>query len=119
MSPIVPVPHMPDETTRAPVAADRVVDGQPQQAVGNAYSSLDERFHCGVWEGGVGAWRVQYTEHEFCHLLSGRVRLRGDDGETVVTLAAGQSFVVPAGFRGTWEVLETARKLYAIYEPGD
>lgn len=115
---IVPVPHTPDEASRAPVAADRLVAGQPLQAVGNAYSTQDDRFHCGVWEGGVGAWRVQYTEHEFCHLLSGRVRLRGDDG-TDVLLEAGQSFVVPAGFTGLWEVLETARKLYAIYEPGD
>ncbi|WP_213605354.1 cupin domain-containing protein [Pseudoxanthomonas japonensis] len=115
---IVPVPHTPDEASRAPVAAERLVSGQPQQAVGNAYSTQDDRFHCGVWEGGVGAWRVQYTEHEFCHLLSGRVRLRGDDGSEVL-LEAGQSFVVPAGFTGLWEVLETARKLYAIYEPGD
>lgn len=115
---IVPVPHTPDEASRAPVAAERLVTGQPQQAVGNAYSTQDDRFHCGVWEGGVGAWRVQYTEHEFCHLLSGRVRLHGDDGSEVL-LEAGQSFVVPAGFTGLWEVLETARKLYAIYEPGD
>ena len=116
---IVPLPHTPDAATRAPVAADRLVAGQPTQAVGNAYSSQDERFHCGVWEGDVGAWRVHYTEHEFCHLLSGRVRLRDDAGDEVVVLEAGQSFVVPAGFSGTWEVLEAARKLYAIYEPGD
>jgi len=115
---IVPVPHTPAEASRAPIAADRRVAGEPQQAVGNAYSTQDDRFHCGIWEGDVGAWRVQYTEHEFCHLLSGRVRLRGDDGSEVL-LEAGQSFVVPAGFTGLWEVLETARKLYAIYEPGD
>lgn len=118
MSRIVSVPHTPDEATRAPVAAERVVHGAPRQAHANAYSTQDERFHCGVWEGSVGAWRVQYTEHEFCHLLSGRMRLRGDDGSDVL-LEAGQSFIVPAGFSGTWEVLETARKLYAIYEPGD
>ncbi len=116
---IVAVPHMPDDATRAPVAAERLVHGQPLQAVANAYSSQDERFHCGVWEGGVGAWRVQYTEHEFCHLLSGRVRLHDDAGGDVVVLEADQSFVVPAGFSGVWEVLEPARKLYAIYEPGD
>ena len=53
---IVAVPHMPDDATRAPVAAKRLVHGQPLQAVANAYSSQDKRFHCGVWEGGVGAW---------------------------------------------------------------
>ena len=49
-------------------------------------------------------------------MLAGRVRMTGDDGrETVV--AAGDSFVIPAGFSGIWEVLEPARKLYAVYEP--
>ncbi|WFC42992.1 cupin domain-containing protein [Pseudoxanthomonas sp. SE1] len=115
---IVAVSHTPDDATRAPVAAERLVEGSPLQAVANAYSTHDAKFHCGVWEGGAGVWRVHYTEHEFCHLLSGRVRLRGDDGSEIL-LEAGQSFVVPAGFTGTWEVLETARKLYAIYEPGD
>ena len=118
MTRIVAVSHTPDDATRAPVAAERLIQGAPLQAVANAYSTQDERFHCGVWEGGVGTWRVQYTEHEFCHLLSGRVRLCGDDGSEAL-LEAGQSFVVPAGFTGTWEVLESARKLYAIYEPGD
>lgn len=118
MSRIVPVPHTLEAAARAPIAAERLIRGRPLQAVENAYSTRDGRFHCGVWEGDVGAWRVHYTEHEFCHLLSGRVRLRSDDGEDIV-LEAGQSFVVPAGFTGTWEVLETARKLYSIYEPGD
>ena len=33
-----------------------------------------------------------------------------------VVLQAGDSFVVPAGFAGTWEVLEDSVKLYAIFE---
>lgn len=113
---IVKVPHVPESAPREPVPPERLLAGAPFQAVANAYSDAGGRFHCGVWEGDPGRWRVHYTEHEFCHLLSGRLRLRGDDGEEVV-LEAGESFVVPAGFSGSWEVLETARKLYAIYEP--
>ena len=65
---IVAVPHMPDDATRAPVAAERLVHGQPLQAVANAYSSQDERFHCGVWEGGVGAWRGgDHGPEQRCH----------------------------------------------------
>jgi hypothetical protein len=30
--------------------------------------------------------------------------------------SAGDSFVVPAGFEGTWEVLEESVKLYAIFD---
>jgi uncharacterized protein len=113
---IVAIPHTTAGAERSPVAADRLIAGQPAQAIANAYSDPGEAFHCGVWEGDAGAWRVRYTEHEFCHMLAGRVRIVGDDGsETIV--AAGDSFVIPAGFGGIWEVLEPARKLYAVYEP--
>ncbi len=114
---IVRVPHHATAGEPSmPVAEDRLVAGHPTQRIANIWSDPGSAFHCGVWEGGVGAWRVRYTEHEFCHMLAGTVRMRGDDGsETVVT--AGDSFVIPAGFTGVWEVLEPARKLYAVYEP--
>jgi uncharacterized cupin superfamily protein len=115
------LPHHAGDTPATPIAEARRVAGQPEQRIANVYSSADQAFHCGVWEGGVGAWRVRYTEHEFCHMLAGRVRIVGDDGgERIV--GAGESFVIPAGFSGIWDVIEPARKLYAIYEasaPGD
>ena len=103
--------HMPE-----PIDAARVVSGSPRQVVANGYSDPGNAFHCGVWEADVGSWRVSYAEHEFCHFLSGRIRLSGDDGSEI-TVQAGDSFVIPAGFSGLWEVMEPARKLYAIYEP--
>ena len=113
---ILRIPHHTQGHAAESVPAERLVSGTPMQSVANAYSDASSAFHCGVWEGGAGAWRVAYTEHEFCHMLQGRVRMRGDDGSDV-TFAAGDSFVIPAGFEGIWEVLEPARKLYAIYEP--
>jgi hypothetical protein len=110
------VPHDAGDAPAEPIAEDRLVEGRPSQRIVNAYSAPDLAFHCGVWEGGVGAWRVRYTEHEFCHMLAGRVRIASDDG-SVRVVAAGESFVIPAGFSGVWEVLEPARKLYAVYEP--
>ena len=32
------------------------------------------------------------------------------------TVRAGDRFVIPAGFSGTWEVLEDCRKVYVIFE---
>lgn len=116
MPSIIPIPHSAADAPRTPVAADRLIRGQPVQAVANAYSDPGEAFQCGVWEGDIGAWRVHYTEHEFCHMLAGRVRIVGDDGAERI-VAIGDSFVIPAGFSGIWEVLEPARKLYAVYEP--
>ncbi len=112
---IVSIPHHTDGHASEPVAAARLVSGTPLQRIANAYSDPSLQFHCGIWEGDVGAWRVQYTEHELCHLLKGKVRLTSTDGH-VQLFAAGESFVIPSGFEGLWEVLEPAQKLYAIYE---
>jgi hypothetical protein len=49
-------------------------------------------------------------------LLAGRVRLT-ERGGRAEDYAAGDGFVVPAGFEGTWETLEPVRKWYVIFEP--
>lgn len=95
--------------------ADKLIAGEPRVKVWNHYADGSNRFFAGVWSATKGVWRVRYTEHEFCHLVEGRVAITSLDGERV-ELAAGDSFVIPAGFAGTWEVLEDCRKLYAIFE---
>ncbi len=121
-SPALPIPSLveftspvPAETT--PVDAAKVERGSPVATVANHYSDAGARFHCGVWSSTPGRWRVAYTEHEFCHLLDGRVRLVAADG-TAREFRAGDAWVIPSGWRGTWETLEPARKYYAIYEAG-
>lgn len=94
---------------------DRVVSGDPAQRAWNLYASADGRFQSGIWECQPGKWRVIFTEHEFCHLLAGRIEVTGDDG-SVRTFAAGDALVSPSGFTGYWNVLEPARKYYVIYE---
>ena len=95
--------------------AERIVSGNPAQKAYNHFSSADGRFHSGIWECGVGKWRVVFTENEFCHLLSGVIVVTGEDG-AVRAFRAGDAFVSPAGFTGWWDVVEPARKYYAIYE---
>jgi hypothetical protein len=106
----------PNLGTESLIDADKVVSGKPLTQLDNRYSDPTDHFHCGIWSSTVGKWTIHYTEHEFCHLLAGRVRLTADDG-TVRDLSAGDAFVIPAGFRGTWETLENARKYYALYQP--
>ena len=36
---------------------------------------------------------------------------------TALTVTCGDRFIIPRGFVGTWEVLETTRKIYVIHEP--
>ena len=96
-------------------APERLLQGKPRQTVWNHYAEPTAQFFSGIWESTPGKWRVRYSEHEFCHLLSGRLVIVADDG-AIYRYGPGDTFVVPAGFSGTWEVLETARKLYCIYE---
>jgi uncharacterized protein len=112
---IIDFRHAVNGETSAP-APDRLLQGSPRQTVWNHFAEPTGRFFSGIWESTPGKWRVQYTEHEFCHLLSGRLTIVADDGATY-HYGPGDSFVIPAGFNGSWEVLETARKLYSIYEP--
>jgi uncharacterized cupin superfamily protein len=88
----------------------------PDQHVRNVFTDATGRFCAGLWSSSQGAWRVAYTENEMCVLTEGRVRITDDHGRSW-TFGPGDCFVVPAGFQGLWEVLEPARKFYAIYEP--
>jgi len=46
----------------------------------------------------------------------GGAALTSQDGERS-EFGPGDSFVIPAGYAGTWETIEDCRKLYAIFEP--
>lgn len=70
----------------------------------------------GYWEctpGRFAATRDGYTE--VCQFLSGRVTIEVD-GEEPVTFGAGDTLITPSGWRGTWDVHETVRKLYVIID---
>ncbi|ANJ59070.1 cupin domain-containing protein [Pseudomonas silesiensis] len=93
----------------------KVLKGDPEQVVYNHYNSPCGQLNAGVWEGAVGQWHVNFTEHEYCEIVQGVSVLRDNDGNSK-TVRAGDRFVIPAGFRGTWEVLEPCRKIYVAFE---
>jgi uncharacterized cupin superfamily protein len=79
------------EAERYRPAAEKILKGEPDQTVYNHYSSP-----CGQFAAGVSV-------------------LRDEQGQAK-TLRAGDRFVIPAGFKGTWEVLEPCRKIYVMFE---
>ncbi|MGA2551986.1 MAG: cupin domain-containing protein [Burkholderiaceae bacterium] len=105
-----------------PPAADPVVwtpsevlQGSAEQRAWILYEDATHEFSAGIWECDDGKWTVHYTEHEFVHMLCGRIRIV-DGAGMEREVGPGDSFVVPAGFVGTWEVVAPARKYFAIYE---
>ncbi|HEX4243734.1 MAG TPA: cupin domain-containing protein [Steroidobacteraceae bacterium] len=97
-------------------APENILSGIPRARASNQFTDGTQQFFCGVWTSTAGKWRVRYTEHELCVLIEGRVRLESSSGQRH-ELRAGDAFVVPAGFEGTWEVTEPCKKWYAIFEP--
>jgi uncharacterized cupin superfamily protein len=96
-------------------AAERLMAGAPELRVQNYYGDASQQFFAGRWSATRGKWRVRYTESELCVMTAGRVVIESAAGERS-SFGPGDAFVVPAGFSGTWEVLEDCSKIYAIFE---
>lgn len=97
------------------ISADKLVAGNPLQRLWVEHQDPTGSFVTGLWWSEPGEWTVRYTETEYCRLLQGRVDLVDAEGR-VTSLAAGDEFVVAAGFTGRWRVVETALKRFALYE---
>ncbi|HEV3182905.1 MAG TPA: cupin domain-containing protein [Steroidobacteraceae bacterium] len=95
--------------------ADRLIAGTPQLQLRNYFSDASQQFFAGRWEATRGKWRVRYTENELCVMTAGRVVIESASGERS-SFGPGDAFVIPAGFSGTWEVIEDCAKIYAIFE---
>jgi uncharacterized protein len=104
------------EISASSPAPERLLAGDPQHSVRNYFSDATGQFFAGIWHSSPGTWRVRYSENEFCHLTRGRVRIEDEQGRAW-TFQSGDTFVIPAGFAGTWQVLEPTSKLYVIFEP--
>jgi uncharacterized protein len=94
---------------------ERLLAGAPRQLISNYFSDSTQQFHSGRWSSTRGKWRIRYTESEFCCLTQGRVVLENEAGQRW-EFGPGEGFVVPAGFVGTWEVIEDCTKFYALFE---
>ncbi len=99
------------------LSPEKLLSGNPKQTVLVHYTNATGNFSTGVWRSEPGKWHISYTEEEFCHMLEG-LSIVTEAGGSAVTVRPGDSFVIPGGFVGTWEVVEATTKRFVIYEPG-
>jgi uncharacterized cupin superfamily protein len=95
--------------------AEKRLHGNPLQRIWNHYTDASGKFSAGVWSSEQGKWKIAYTEEEYCRILKGLSVITDSSGHAL-RVAAGDEFVVPRGFVGTWEVIEPTEKTYVIYE---
>ena len=68
----------------------------------------------GVWECTAGPSNWVLEQNEFVHVLSGSMTVIPEGGEAFEA-GPGSTFVTPLGWKGTWIIHETLRKLYVLY----
>jgi len=91
----------------------RVVEGDPQHATQMRFKSPDGTLLAGTWTSTPGKWHAFADRDEFCYFLSGHAQLISETG-AVQDFRAGDSFLIPNGFKGYWNVLETTVKHFVI-----
>ncbi len=92
------------------------IDEASKTTTREIYADPQGRFKTGFWASAPGSAEVHYQKDELCMLIAGKVRLTDASGHAE-TYSAGETFLIPAGFKGLWETLEPTRKFYAIYKP--
>lgn len=102
-------PGTPDLGKAAP---DRLIAGDPSFRTWEVAAAGHGNIRTGIWEATPGITRsIKGETWEFCTVLSGVVLLTEEGGDTR-RFAAGDTFVMRPGFVGTWETVETVRKLW-------
>ena len=115
MTPVISFSDPPASESKRRLAdlPDRVVEGDPHHVTQMHFESPDGGLIAGTWTSTPGKWHAFTDRDEFCVILSGHCRLIDADGNAR-TYRAGDSFLIPNGFRGYWDVIETTSKHFVI-----
>jgi uncharacterized cupin superfamily protein len=68
----------------------------------------------GVWQCTPGPSRWELATNEFVHIVAGRMTVT-EDGAAPIEVGAGDTVLFANGWKGTWDIHETVRKLYVIF----
>ncbi|MGW1091000.1 cupin domain-containing protein [Streptomyces sp. NPDC002596] len=85
-----------------------------QETTRPLWQSPDGLVEVGVWECDPGRFTATRDGYdEVCQVLTGSATVHTEGGEAV-ELVPGSTLAMPAGWRGTWQVQETLRKVYVL-----
>ena len=93
------------------------IEGNQTEASVALASHNGGKVEIGVWECTPGRFTADRSHSaEFCHFIAGKAKLTNHKGKSWI-VKKGDAFIIPAGFRGTWETIEKVRKHYVILQP--
>ncbi|MBX9907499.1 MAG: cupin domain-containing protein [Beijerinckiaceae bacterium] len=79
-----------------------------------AYADPTGALTSGIWRSQANRLEVNYARDEFCLIVEGEVHLTDADGHTEI-YRPGDGFMVPAGFRGIWDMPVPVTKFYVLH----
>ncbi|GHA77934.1 transcriptional regulator [Formosimonas limnophila] len=96
--------------------ADRLLTGNPKRTTWSHFVNDSGEVYMGVWASEVGSWHIEMgpTEDEYFYVLEGRGQIVGES--MTKAFSVGDAVVIPAGFKGVFEVIEPLKKHYVIVE---
>lgn len=98
-------------------ASDTPVSGAQAPQARTAFVDVTGRFTAGVWACDAGTLEIRNLAiDEACYLIAGEVVLTDPQGRTE-TFRAGEAFVLPRGFSGTWHMPGPIVKYNAMHTP--
>lgn len=107
---------LPTPTTDRP-PPERAIGAPPLRTTWEAYAATADGVSIGEWACEPGSWKIVFhaRRHEFFQVLEGRLRVV-DEAGIARELGPGDACVIPAGFRGRFEVIEAVRKRYVMID---
>jgi uncharacterized protein len=89
------------------------LSGEPIESVRELHN--DGRARTGVWECTPGRFdSARDGDTEVMHFVAGEATITSAEGEAY-EIRPGSVLVAPDGWRGTWEIRQTVRKVYTIW----
>jgi uncharacterized cupin superfamily protein len=92
------------------------VTGAPQRTTFSYFVDPSFGLSSGIWSAETGAYKISMaaSKHEFFHILTGKVKISCDSSGAVKSFGPGDTGIIPPGFTGVFEIVETASKFYVV-----
>ncbi|MEO0419420.1 MAG: cupin domain-containing protein [Pseudomonadota bacterium] len=102
-------------STKEDLPTAELLHGNPRGAEHTYFASAQGKMRSGIWHSTPYCERYDsYPADEFMYVIEGSVTLVNDNGR--FHFKAGDAFMLPRGFSGTWEQEEYMLKYFVILE---